>query len=177
MVISKNVNLVISEIMGSSEGISYQILSENHYHPDNWTNTADKHWWNKTVNPEYELSENQAVKINDIREWNNEKIIPIQNKLVKLREAFDNLEINMKAGLKKLRPYRVKIWNLEDEILDINRITELQIRKMLNNVQLGFFNSGGYDWWSIVDSCWSSAQGKLLNRNQRMLMSDRGFSW
>jgi len=123
------------------------------------------------------MTENQAAKINNIREWNNEKIIPIQNKLVKLRKAFDNLEVNMKAGLKKLRPYRVKIWRLEDEILDINKRTELQIRKMLDNIQLGFFNSGGYGWWSIADSCWSSAQDKLLNRNQRILMSDRGFSW
>lgn len=177
MMISKNMNLVISETMESIGGISYQILSGDHYHPGNWTNTADKHWWNKTVDPEYELSENQAAKINNIREWNNEKIIPIQNKLVKLRKAFNNLEVNMKAGLKKLRPYRVKIWNLEDEILDINKRTELQIRKILDNVQLGFFNSGGYDWWSIVDSCWSSAQDKLLDRNQRMFMSDRGFSW
>ncbi len=103
--------------------------------------------------------------------------MPIQNKLVKLRKAFDNLEVNMKADLKKLRPYRVKIWNLEDEILDINKITELQIRKILNDVQLRFFNSGGYDWWSIVDSSWSSVHDKFLSRNQRMLMSDRGFSW
>ena len=177
MMISKNINLVISETMESIGGISYQILSGDHYHPDNWTNTADKHWWNKTVDPKHELSENQVAQLNKIREWNNEEVKHIQSKLVRLRKAFENLKINMQGELRKLRPNRVKIWNLEDEILFINKKTEQQIKKMLNNVQLGFFNSGGYDWWSVVDSCWSSAHDKLLNRNQRMLMSDRGFSW
>ena len=168
-----NENIAIAGIIANTE----EDFSESHSHHNYWTKNADKHWWNKKAYPEYALSEIQTAKINNIRVWNKEKIIPIQNNLVKLRKAFDNLEVNMKTGLKKLRPYRVKIWNLEDEILEINKKTEQQIKKMLNNVQLGFFNSGGYDWWNIVDSCWSSAHDKLLNRNQRMLMSNRGFSW
>ncbi len=173
MMILINESLAVAVTIAGGE----RDFSETHSHHNHWTKNADKHWWNQNVHPEYALSETQIAEINVIRLWNNEKIIPIQDKLKKLRIAFDGLEMNVKNNLKKLRLYRVKIWNLEDEILDINKRTELQIRKMLNDVQLRFFNSGGYDWWSIVDSCWSSVHDKLLNRNQRILMRDRGFSW
>ena len=175
--ISNNVNLAIAATIATTSGISYQVFSETGNPSDNRINTADKHWWNKNVPRAYALSDTQIEKISKIRLQQSERIASIQNKLKKLRMEIEELGRVTKVNMKKLRSYKVKIWNLEDKILDINQETESQIRKVLFGHQLKYFDSSGYGWWSLVDHGWASDDDKMINNSKKMRMSDRGFSW
>jgi hypothetical protein len=71
--------------------------------------------------------------------------------------------------IQKSKSLRSKIRDKEGKIEGINLDTQGQIKKILNKVQLQYFNNNQYDWWEMDENCWHSNK-KVMHACSRRIM-------
>jgi len=133
-------------------GFSSPTMAQS-YPFDNWSENAGMQWWNRDIPQEYALTKNQIARINKIRTKSMNKILPLQKKLVSLQakqrryNGYNN---------QQFLAYKIKIDELKNKIMTINRETRLVVQNILGQEQQAYFNNGGYGWWDSDDGCWYS---------------------
>lgn len=145
-----------------------QAMAQPHCYNSKWSATADAQWWNYNTPAEYALSAEQITEINKLRKNNYEKKLPIENKLRSLRMEYQAANSKPDLDVKKLKSLRSTIRNKEEKIEDINLETKIQIRKLLNEKQLTYFNNNNYSWWDMSENCWYSGNTGMNSRKHLM---------
>jgi len=64
----------------------------------------------------------------------------------------------------------------EEKIEDINLETKVQVKKLLTEKQLTYFNNNNYNWWDMSENCWHAGNMGMNSRKQ-MMMSRRSNCW
>ncbi|MGK7396607.1 MAG: hypothetical protein ACNS62_18660, partial [Candidatus Cyclobacteriaceae bacterium M3_2C_046] len=113
---------------------------------------------------------------NELRKNSYEKKLPIENELRSLRMEYRAANSNPELDVKKVKSLRSTIRDKEEKIEDINLETKVQVKKLLSEKQLTYFNNNNYSWWDISENCWYSGNMGMDSRKQ-MMMSHRNNCW
>ncbi|MEE4198690.1 MAG: hypothetical protein V2I54_13710 [Bacteroidales bacterium] len=156
--------------------LASQAMAQHHCCNSNWSAKADAQWWNYNTPVEYALTTKQITKINQLRKISYEKKLPIENELRSLRMEYQAANSNPDLDVQKLKSLRSSIRDKEEEIDNINLETKVQVRKLLTEKQLTYFNNNNYSWWDMSENCWRS--GNMgMNSHRKMMMSQRNRCW
>jgi len=118
-----------------------QAMAQPHCCNSNWSATADAQWWNYNTPAEYALSAEQITEINELRKNSYEKKLPIENELRNLRMEYQAANSNPDLDVKKVKSLRSSIRVKEEKIEDINLETKVQVKELLTEKQLTYFNN------------------------------------
>lgn len=153
-----------------------QAMAQPHCCNSKWSANADAQWWNYNTPAEYALSAEQITEINDLRKNSYEKKLPIENELRSLRMEYQAANSNPVLDAEKPKSLRGNIRDNEEKIDDINLETKVQVRKLLTEKQLTYFNNNNYSWWDMSENCWYAGNMDMNSRRQ-MMMSSRNNCW
>ena len=153
-----------------------QAMAQHHCCNSNWSANADAQWWNYNTPAEYALSAEQITEINELRKNSYEKKLPIENELRSLRMEYQAANSNPELDVKKVKSLRSTIRDKEEKIEDINLETKVQVKKLLTEKQLTYFNNNNYNWWDMSENCWHAGNMGMNSRKQ-MMMSRRSNCW
>jgi len=148
--------MVLALTIISVLSLSSLVFAQDYCYYDNWSRGAGAQWWNNNVPTQYALTAEQITKINDIRNKNYDKILPLQNELRAMRIEYRGYAARLDADISKIKSYRKKIRNLEDKISDLRLDARGKINKVLTKEQRLYFNDGGYGWWDGDSNWWHS---------------------
>jgi Spy/CpxP family protein refolding chaperone len=149
-----------------------QAMAQPHCCNSNWSVNANAQWWNNNTPAEYALSAEQITEINELRKNSYEKKLPIENELRSLRMEYRAANSNPELDVKKVKSLRSTIRDKEEKIEDINLKTKVQVKKLLTEKQLTYFNNNNYNWWDMSENCWHAGNMGMNSRKQ-MMMSRR----
>ena len=153
-----------------------QAMAQPHCCNSNWSANADAQWWNYNTPAEYALSAEQITEINELRKNSYEKKLQIENELRSLRMEYQAAYSNPVLDVKKVKSLRSVIRDKEEKIDDINLETKIQVKKLLTEKQLTYFNNNNYSWWDMSGNCWYSGNMGMNSRKQ-MMMSRGSNCW
>jgi len=153
-----------------------QAMAQPHCCNSNWSVNANAQWWNNNTPAEYALSAEQITEINELRKNSYEKKLPIENELRSLRMEYRAANSNPELDVKKVKSLRSTIRDKEEKIEDINLETKVQVKKLLTEKQLTYFNNNNYNWWDMSENCWHAGNMGMNSRKQ-MMMSRRSNCW
>mgnify|MGYP003638015076 CR=1 FL=1 len=153
-----------------------QVMAQPHCCNSKWSANADAQWWNYNTPAEYALTAEQITEINDLRKNSYEKKLPIENELRSLRMEYRAANSNPELDAKKVKSLRSTIRDKEEKIEDINLETQVQVKKLLTEKQLTYFNNNNYSWWDMSDNCWYAGNMDMKSSRQ-MMMSRRSNCW
>lgn len=153
-----------------------QAMAQPHCYNSKWSATADAQWWNYNTPAEYALSAEQIMEINKLRKNNYEKKLPIENELRSLRMEYQAANSNPDLDVKKVKSLRSSIRFKEEKIEDINLETKVQVKELLTEKQLTYFNNNNYSWWDMSENCWYAGNMDMNSRRQ-MMMSFPNNCW
>lgn len=141
-----------------------------------WSVNADTQWWNYNTPAEYALTAEQISEINKLRKESNEKTLTIENELRTLRMEYRAANSESNLDVEKVKSLRSNIRDKEEKIEDINLKTKVQIKKLLNEKQLAYFNNNQYNWWDMGENCWYN--GKMgMSHGKQAMRSGRSRCW
>jgi Spy/CpxP family protein refolding chaperone len=149
-----------------------QTMAQPHCCNSKWSATADAQWWNYNTPAEYALTAEQITEINELRKNSYEKKLPMENELGSLRMEYRAANSNPELDVKKLKSLRSTIRDKEEKIEDINLETKVQVKKLLSEKQLTYFNNNNYSWWDMSENCWYAGNMEM-NSHRQMIMSRR----
>ncbi|WP_291856908.1 hypothetical protein [Marinilabilia sp.] len=152
-----------------------QSMAQHHCCNSNWSANANAQWWNYNTPAEYALSAQQITEINEFRKSSYEKKLPIENELRSLRMEYRAANTNPELDVKRVKSLRSSIRDKEEKIDSINLETKVQVRKLLTEKQLTYFNNNNYSWWDMSENCWYS--GNMDRKSRRRMMSRRRNCW
>ena len=153
-----------------------QAMAQPHCCNSNWSVNANAQWWNNNTPAEYALSAEQITEINELRKNSYEKKLPIENELRNLRMEYQAANSNPDLDVKKVKSLRSSIRVKEEKIEDINLETKVQVKELLTDKQLTYFNNNNYRWWDMSENCWYAGNMDMKSRRQ-MMMSRRSNCW
>ncbi|MCF8303599.1 MAG: periplasmic heavy metal sensor [Bacteroidales bacterium] len=153
-----------------------QSMAQHHCCNSNWSANANAQWWNYNTPAEYALSAEQITEINKLRKNSYEKKLPIENELRSLRMEYQAANSSSELDVEKLKSLRSSIRDKEEKIDDINLETKVQVRRLLTEKQLTYFNNNNYSWWDMSENCWNAGNSDMKSRRQ-MMMSRRNNCW
>lgn len=153
-----------------------QVMAQYYCTNSNWSANSDARWWNYNTSAEYALTAKQITEINKLRKNSYEKKIPIENELRSLRIKYQTVNSYSEPDIQELKSLRNSIRDKEGKIDNINLQTEVQVRKLLTEKQLTYFDNDNYAWWNMSDNCWYAGNINMNSRRQ-MMMSRRNNCW
>lgn len=153
-----------------------QAMAQHHCCNSNWSANTDAQWWNYNTPAEYALTAEQITEVNELRKNSYEKKLPIENELRSLRMEYQAANSNPELDVKKVKSLRSTIRDKEEKIEDINLETKVQVKKLLTEKQLTYFNNNNYNWWDMSENCWYAGNMDMKSRRQ-MMMSRRNNCW
>lgn len=113
----------------------------------NHDNNYDRNWWNSNVPGQYQLSNDQVNKLNELRLEYDGKILPLQNELRSLRTEMRSYTNRTDFDPNKIQDYRKQIRDIEDQIADFQLNYRKDMNDFLSDNQKTYYNNPSYGWW------------------------------
>jgi len=141
-------------------GATGQVLAQPYCGWDYWMENAGASWWNRNVQMELALSQEQIPELNKIRSTYETEIQPLEQNLFTLRSEYHKLNSSLEPDMKKVKKVWKEMRQLRDKINDIQLTSKKAISELLTDEQEILLENGGFGWWDYGSDWWCSYDGR-----------------